>query len=147
MTIKDHLEEIKTYINDGKSQKEIAETLGVTPSAISIFFRENGLYTRRKSKAKPLKQYIKEYQRRRRTRVIKMMGGKCVRCGFADIRALQIDHINGGGSKEHKSIQQFGVQRKILNDPLLINTEYQLLCANCNWIKRHENKEVRNSND
>ena len=27
---------------------------------------------------------------------------KCLKCGFSDRRALQIDHINGGGIKERR---------------------------------------------
>lgn len=30
------------------------------------------------------------------------LGGSCVKCSFLDSRALQIDHINGGGTQERK---------------------------------------------
>lgn len=36
-------------------------------------------------------------------RMIKKLGGKCVHCGFKDIRALQFDHINGDGYKEKRT--------------------------------------------
>jgi hypothetical protein len=61
------------------------------------------------------------------------LGGKCKRCGFSDKRALQFDHIEGIGSKRptgwayFKDIQEGARAGKI-----------QLLCANCNQIKRHE---------
>lgn len=69
-----------------------------------------------------------------------MLGGKCCRCGFADRRALQIDHVNGGGKSE---LLKYGggsstYLKKVLSAPAGI---YQLLCANCNWIKRWENNE------
>jgi len=71
---------------------------------------------------------------RTRALVIEKLGGKCIRCGFSDKRALQIDHINGGGLREQKLIQTSGIHRKILHG----SDGYQLLCANCNSIKRWE---------
>jgi hypothetical protein len=32
---------------------------------------------------------------------------------------------------------------EILNDPEAARKKYQLYCANCNWIKRAEKKEMR----
>ena len=74
-----------------------------------------------------------------RQAVIAKLGNKCIRCGFADFRALQIDHIDGNGYKERKRIvaNAPGWYRRILVDP----SGYQVLCANCNWIKRYENRE------
>ena len=74
----------------------------------------------------------------RRLEVIKKLGGKCARCGFSDKRALQIDHIKGGGSKENRKLGWLKMYKKILLDD---GSNYQLLCANCNWIKRNENRE------
>lgn len=84
---------------------------------------------------------IKKLRVRRRREVLELMGSKCVRCGFNDFRALQIDHIDGGGLKKIKAIGGTGRQLKII----LENGKYkglQLLCANCNWIKRDENNET-----
>lgn len=78
-----------------------------------------------------------------RVYAINILGGKCKRCGFDDIRALQIDHVNGGGNKEHKEGGSYKIYLKIISNKNA-EGEYQLLCANCNWIKRYENKEVRN---
>ena len=70
--------------------------------------------------------------------VMDVLGGKCVRCGFLDRRALQVDHINGGGRAEYLKTGSRNVYKKIRDG----HTEgYQLLCSNCNWIKRHENRE------
>jgi hypothetical protein len=66
------------------------------------------------------------------------LGNKCCKCGFTDHRALQIDHINGGGNKEISSIKTHGVYKKVIVNP----EKYQLLCANCNWIKRYEDREL-----
>ena len=76
------------------------------------------------------------------------MGGKCVRCGFSDPRALQIDHINGGGSKERKERGFNGnFHRHVLKSFINKENKYQLLCANCNWIKRVENNESKFNNN
>ncbi len=69
------------------------------------------------------------------------LGGKCKRCGNNDYRVLQIDHINGGGSKERLAIGykgNYSTLREVINGK---TKKYQLLCANCNWIKRYENNE------
>jgi len=67
-------------------------------------------------------------------------GEKCAVCGFSDSRALQIDHINGGGAKSEGTNGTGGYTYliKVANAP---DGQYQILCANCNWIKRHEQKE------
>lgn len=75
-----------------------------------------------------------------RTKIYDILGHACVRCGFTDKRALQIDHVFGGGNQEHAKIKnpdQF--IRKVMQDT---SGTYQLLCANCNWIKRFERQEI-----
>jgi hypothetical protein len=66
---------------------------------------------------------------------------KCAKCGYSDIRALCIDHINGGGRKHAIKLRKMGTNLY----PWLIKQNfpigYQVLCANCNNIKKIENKE------
>ena len=84
-----------------------------------------------------------------RNRVIIFLGGRCANpnckwvnddgtfgCVLKD--CLQIDHVNGGGRKEKE--KGANLLRKVLKDSMGL---YQLLCANCNWIKRVKNNEVR----
>ncbi len=84
-----------------------------------------------------------------RKQVFDFLGGRCsnpnckwvnddksIRC--TDFRCLQIDHINGGGTKEFKKLSYSVFLRKVLSSVI---GEYQLLCANCNWIKRKDKKE------
>lgn len=90
------------------------------------------------------KIYQRNYLRNLRESVVVILGGKCVKCGFDDKRALQIDHINGGGSKERKKMGLNGsFHSHVLKSFIEKENKYQLLCANCNWIKRFENNEVR----
>ena len=84
------------------------------------------------------------YDKARISLIIKL-GSICNRCGYSDIRALQIDHINGHGRQDVKSKGGHRQYIRILDrmplDELKLN--YQLLCANCNYIKRHENYEFK----
>ena len=68
------------------------------------------------------------------------LGSKCCHCGYdTDERALQIDHVHGGGTKERKKLRSTrALYKKVLADT---QGNYQLLCANCNQIKKHENEE------
>ena len=53
-----------------------------------------------------------------------------------DVRCLQIDHVNGGGTKEAKKFYASNnpkYLKKVLEDK---EGNYQLLCAYCNWLKR-----------
>lgn len=70
-------------------------------------------------------------------------GAKCVKCGYdKDIRALQLDHIHGGGSKDRKTNRSTTKILQIFKDDLdRLRDVYQILCANCNMIKKFENNE------
>ena len=72
--------------------------------------------------------------------VLERFGTACASCGFDDQRALQVDHINGGGREERRRFKGTGPYYKyLLNEANFAN--YQVLCANCNIIKQHENRE------
>ncbi len=76
--------------------------------------------------------------------IVAFFGGKCVRCGFDDIRALQMDHTYGRNGE--KRIGNIDARYKFVRDfPEEARAKYQLLCANCNWIKRDEMGEHRRS--
>ena len=82
----------------------------------------------------------RKLQKELREKIINLLGGECSQCGFADERALQIDHVNGGGNKHRK---QLGTGAKFYRGILsnIDSGEYQILCANCNWIKRRDKGE------
>lgn len=87
-----------------------------------------------------LNQYQRNYIVKLKMKVFEKLGNKCVRCGITDIRVLQIDHVHGHGNKDRIGLNrsQFYYYRKVLADT---EGNYQILCANCNWIKKYENKE------
>lgn len=74
---------------------------------------------------------------------IEHLGGCCSRCGFnSDHRALAIDHVNGGGSNARRSgIIGRRLLRAVFSD---MTRAYQLLCYNCNTVKRVEDDECGN---
>ena len=81
------------------------------------------------------------YHQNLRDEVLKLLGGKCAwtDCTWVDPRALQIDHKQGGGWLDVKG-------QTLLRKILKLNGEgFQLLCANHNWIKRVERREIRGS--
>ena len=90
-------------------------------------------------------EFNKKNNLKYRTALLGLLGDKCIKCGFSDTRALQVDHINGGGSRERtekgsRAGNNYYILKEIMCGKL---GKYQLLCANCNWIKRSENNEVR----
>ena len=88
------------------------------------------------------KETIYNATRRKLKEIFEFFGSKCAHCGFDNPLALQIDHVNGGGKKER--IIRTGTAtfyRHVLKEIKSGSKEYQLLCANCNWIKRFINNE------
>lgn len=65
--------------------------------------------------------------------VFSLLGDTCARCGYADLRALQLDHIvpmwkTGGRDRSADSLREW---RRALIEPDV----FQILCANCHMIK------------
>ncbi len=78
-----------------------------------------------------------------RKSIFDILGHNCVGCGFLDKRALQFDHINGNGSEEVAKFKSNPTMLRYYRDhPLECKQNLQTMCANCNWIKKHENHEV-----
>ncbi len=78
-----------------------------------------------------------------RLALLSLLGAQCVKCGFSDIRVLQIDHINGYGCQDRK--EKHGNQRMIdyyAKHPIEALQKLQVLCANCNTIKLTEERDV-----
>jgi len=61
---------------------------------------------------------------------------KCAICGFSDMRALNLDHINNDGYLERKNPKFKGQKIYRLIRKNGYPKHYQILCANCNLIKR-----------
>lgn len=106
----------------------------------AILNPEKSKESRRKAQLTENQRAIKRnYEYRLREAAVAELGGVCVTCGWNDPRALHIDHIAGGGSKEKKSSKsKTRVYREVIAG---VEGKYQLLCANHNTIKKYENGE------
>jgi hypothetical protein len=96
-------------------------------------------------------QNPEKWRKKNRARALDLRG--CVRCDFTDPRALQVDHVNDDGAEHRRSLsdgpfekgkpQSGAFMYRYYND-ILLNADsgkFQLLCANCNTIKRAEHVE------
>ena len=94
--------------------------------------RENDRLNYLKNRSKRI-AYQSEYRRGIRLLAIEEYGGECVCCGEKEPKFLCFDHINGGGSKDRKSLRTGnGWYQKLLREH---PANIQLLCHNCNMAK------------
>ena len=90
-------------------------------------------------------QYLEsanKYNEKCRQEIFAFFGASCVSCGFQDRRALELDHINGREPGEKRLVLSQKL-RLVRSDPDLARTKFQVLCANCNMIKRAEKQEYK----
>lgn len=137
----DKRQEIKNYLEqcdiDGvrPTIREIGRAVGIkSTSHVHYHLQRLGLESYRK-----YPKIFSTNTREIRNEIIRLLGSKCAKCGFSDTRALQIDHVYNNGSKERNAMGQRGMYIKMYIEIKSGNTyNYQVLCANCNWIKRYD---------
>jgi hypothetical protein len=66
-------------------------------------------------------------------------GAYCVQCGFADHRALNLDHIGGGGEIDRNQPGSRTIYYRLKREGFPAG--FQVLCANCNSIKKYTHNE------
>ena len=99
------------------------------------------------SNTEQAKKTRRDNNRKARLELIELLGGRCsnpactVPGGERDWRALQIDHVNGGGCKEFRE-SKGNYYSRMLQSISETPERYQLLCSNCNWKKKYEKDEV-----
>ena len=93
--------------------------------------------------------YRRDYYRRlyfvSRMEAIERLGGCCIRCGYkADLRALQIDHIDPTTRAFHVSrTGNYSFRNGFTPAALQELGKCQLLCANCHAIKTCVDRQAR----
>lgn len=103
--------------------------------------------------------YLYEWRENNREKVLSYYSqGKleCAKCGFKDIRALCLDHINNNGAEHRKSLGN-GKKRAVGSCDVYLSLikkgfpdGFQVLCHNCNQIKeveKRKNKRVKYGQD
>jgi len=78
--------------------------------------------------------------REKRNKILEFAGKKCIKCGFNDERALSIDHIDGRGFTRISWNKELNKILQSIEDKTF-NLKFQILCFNCNQIKKVENNE------
>ena len=89
--------------------------------------------------------WSREHRIKYKQEIFDLLGNRCAQCGFADERALQVDHVKGGGCAFRKAFicgSYARYYKHILKELKSGSKDYQILCANCNRIKMHENQEL-----
>jgi len=90
----------------------------------------------KKAATSPNAEAVRRSRAKARSKAITLLGGQC-KCGVADERVLEIDHVAGDGAKDRKARHKSGshyIVKQVLADSK--NGRFQLLCASCNWKKR-----------
>jgi|SRR5215203_5774288 len=86
-----------------------------------------------------LKGNHNSWRKKQRMWLLELLGNKCIRCGFMDSRALQLDHINDDGYADKKLMKHHhSILAYYYHNPEEAKQKLQIMCANCNWIKRYE---------
>lgn len=99
------------------------------------------------------REYVKNHKKETKVRAIKWKAKvklevlihysagtlSCIRCGYSDIRALSIDHVNGGGHQHRAEIKGYHIYHWLRKEGY--PEGYQVLCMNCQFIKMSEEKE------
>jgi len=137
----------------GKTLQEIGDEVGISRQRVHQLITGYKSSCKRKGQKEYQREYVKRpYQiikryntrKERKSKVLTHYGnGKlaCVKCGFNDIRALSIDHINSDGYKHRLTRIHGGMYNWLIKNNY--PTGFQTLCMNCQWVKRFEKGEHR----
>jgi hypothetical protein len=86
-----------------------------------------------------------KYRKGLRNKILTLLGNECanpynIKHGdfLKDVRCLQIDHVNNNGRKETIKKSRTSYYLFVLKKIKSGSKDYQLLCANCNWLKEQE---------
>jgi len=76
-----------------------------------------------------------------RQQLIQILGGLCGKCGIADTKVLEIDHVNDDGTVDRARFSSNDeLYRWYLNNIEFAHERLQILCANCHRKKEKKTK-------
>lgn len=106
------------------------------------------IYTPHSEKRQGRREYLKKwrkkntgYEKARRLRAMEVVGNgvlKCSNCGCDKINILEIDHINGNGTKEHRQQTVHAFYTAIANGTRTTD-DLRILCKVCNQLAYVQN--------
>lgn len=136
----------RKHKNDYAKQWRAANPDKVRASNVERYATHRAEYRARYEKEKRedphrFAKYRKKERVKLKRSVIDMYGGECAGCGFSDIACLSIDHINGDGYRERKTIEGYKFYRHLLKTPRRI--DLRVLCMNCQFMARAYGSDVR----
>ena len=119
-------------LNKGKELARVKDWRRLNPEST-----KEGSHIRYLRRKVQMNQREKDVRALSRTLLFGLLGSQCTKCGYSqDIRALQFDHINGGGRRD---VRRWGNHTNMLRYYSVHSEEakrmLQVLCANCNIIK------------
>lgn len=128
----------KYYIRNHEKLKEYARD----------YYRKHRDKIRTHNNTEQIREKMRENLKKARKNLLDLFGNKCsnpnclVPGGCRDARCLQLDHINGGGVRELRARKGYSASIYYSIHPEEAKEKLQLLCANCNWIKKVERNET-----
>jgi len=98
--------------------------------------KRQSMKKRRDENPEPFREQSRRAKAKLREKIFDTYGHTCARCGFDDKRALTLDHKLNNGAQERKDLGERGVYYRAIEEHR--PDEYQILCMNCQFIKRCE---------
>ena len=145
------VQQLRQLIKNPKKTKSEIQILCACCNIIKMktnpneFAQNNRTYTTKTKESKRLhnRENHKKWIRQLKEQLFNILGDKkCVNCGYDNELALQFDHKDGGGNQEKKTLASSYQKYKFyVSNPKLARTKLQILCGNCNSIKKFKNKE------
>lgn len=141
------IDDAKAYYEKNKERRKLVSHDYYMRNRARIIARQKEWEKNNRGK---VRAHNKRRRRRIKKEIFELLGNKCANPFnlnhgdfLIDWRCFVIDHINGHGNEERR---KFGTHtddyfKHILGELRNGSKDYQLLCSNCNWIKRHTNNE------
>lgn len=95
--------------------------------------KRNGRNYYRRHKAE-FNRKVRERQVAFRVETIRRLGGRCACCGETEIKFLCIDHVKGGGRREHRRLGGSVPILRAIRKEGYPTDAYRILCWNCNAV-------------
>jgi hypothetical protein len=101
----------------------------------------------RKNYPEKISNFQKRFNRKQKLKVVAHYSSntmKCVMCGISDIRVLSMDHVLGNGCTHRKEIKTASIYWWLTKNNY--PSGFQVLCMNCQFIKRSNRNENHKRN-